>query len=455
MNCHFIKLILCISAFLYTITIYAQPKRLTKDFHKERREQLRNKMPENSAAIFVSNPKQTRSADTEHRYKQNTDLYYFSGIHEANVILLVFKNDVVIQNQKAKDVILISPKNADEELWHGIMLGEEGAKEKSGVTLVLPIQEFKKIKPLLADLSHVYASWPQFENNEYNEDLINLLNEIATQNKIENEELEAWLHQLRGIKTEEEIDILKHAIKISGQGHIEAMKSIQPGVSERQIQGVHEFIHRTMGAEDSGYLPIVGAGNNGCILHYSSNDKDQIKDRLVLMDVGAEYQNYTGDITRTVPTKGFFNQEEKQLYDLVLLALDEGIKAVKKGNTFKDIDQACRNTINEGLIRLGIVKKGENHQFFPHGVSHHLGLDVHDRGEYKTLKPGMVITVEPGIYIPENSPTDKKWWNIAIRIEDNILITEDKIENLSEFVPRTSSDIEGVMKEKGILQKLD
>jgi Xaa-Pro aminopeptidase len=233
------------------------------------------------------------------------------------------------------------------------------------------------------------------------------------------------------------------------------MKSIQPGVSERQIQGVHEFIHRAMGAEDSGYLPIVGAGNNGCILHYSSNDKDLIKDRLVLMDVGAEYQNYTGDIPRTVPTKGFFNQEEKQLYDLVLLALDEGIKAVKKGNTFKDIDQACRNTIHEGLIRIGIVKKGENNQLFTHGVSHNLVLDVHDRGEYKTLKPGMVITVEPGIYIPENSPTDKKWWNIAIRIEDNILIKEDKIENLSEFVPRTSSDIEGVMKEKGILQKLD
>jgi Xaa-Pro aminopeptidase len=434
-------------------TIYAQPVALNKEFHQKRREQLRAKMPDNSVAIFVSNPKQTRSADTEHRYKQNTDLYYFSGIQDANAILLVFKNEVNIEGQKTNDLIFISPKNADEELWHGIMLGEQGAKEKSGVNLVIPIENYKKTNPILAKMGRIYASLPQYEQNESNEVIIQFLTELFENYKIENDNIEDWLHELREIKTPEEIAILKHAVIISGQGHIEAMKSIQPGISERQIPGVHEFVHRAMGAEDAGYLPIIGAGNNGCILHYSTNDKEQIKDRLVLMDVGAEYMSYTGDITRTVPVKGFFNQEEKLVYDLVLNALEEGIQAAKKGSTFRDIDQACRKTINDGLVQLGIIKAGENHNYFPHGVSHHMGLDVHDRGNYKTLKPGMVITVEPGIYIPENSNTDKKWWNIAVRIEDNFLITEDRTENLSAFVPKTTKDIESIMKEKGILQK--
>lgn len=435
------------------VTIFAQPVALNKEFHQKRREQLRAKMPDNSVAIFVSNPKQTRSADTEHRYKQNTDLYYFSGILDANVILFVFKNEVTIEGQKTNDMILISPKNAEEELWHGIMLGEQGAKEKSGVNLVIPIEKYAKTNSVLTQMSRIFASLPQFEQNESNELLIQFTTELSARYKVETESIEDWLHALREIKTPEEVAILKHAVIISGQGHIEAMKSIQPGISERQIQGVHEFVHRTMGAEDAGYLPIVGAGNNGCILHYSTNDKQQIKDRLILMDVGAEYMSYTGDITRTVPTKGFFNQEEKLVYNLVLKALEEGIKAAKKGSTFKDIDQACRTTINDGLVQLGITKAGENHHYFPHGVSHHMGLDVHDRGTYKTLKPGMVITVEPGIYIPENSNADKKWWNIAVRIEDNILITEDGIENLSAFVPKTTEAVETLMKERGILQK--
>lgn len=447
------NIIFCFIVILIQATLYAQPPVLTKEFHQERRDQLRAKMPKNSVAIFVSNPKQTKSADTEHKYKQNTDLYYFSGINEANVILFVFKDEVKIEGQKIRDLILISPKNDYEELWHGFMLGEEGAKEKSGVSYVIPFEEYEKVNSVLSSLEHIYTTLPPYEQNEGNETMLKFLSDLLTNFKVENDHIEDILHELREIKTPEEIAIVKHAIIISGQGHIEAMKSIQPDVSERQIQGVHEFVHRTMGSEDAGYLPIVGAGRNGCILHYSTNDKVPIKERLVLMDVGAEYMSYTGDITRTVPVKGFFNQQEKLIYDLVLKALEEGIKVAKKGNTFKEIDQACRKTINEGLVQLGIVKAGENHDFFPHGVSHHMGLDVHDRGTYKTLKPGMIITVEPGIYIPANSSVDKKWWNIAVRIEDNILITENGIENLSDFVPKTTDAIESLMKERGILQK--
>ena len=172
------------------------------------------------------------------------------------------------------------------------------------------------------------------------------------------------------------------------------------------------------------------------------------------MDVGAEYKNYTGDITRTVPVNGKFNQEEKLIYQLVLNALEAGINVAKNGASFYNIETACRSIIDQGLADLGLINKGDKHNFFPHGVSHHLSLDVHDRGEYGKLKPGMIITIEPGVYIPDNSPVDKKWWGIGIRIEDNILITDNGNENLSAFVPKTIVDIEKIMGSSDLIEKV-
>ncbi|WP_238531732.1 M24 family metallopeptidase [Nitritalea halalkaliphila] len=213
-------------------------------------------------------------------------------------------------------------------------------------------------------------------------------------------------------------------------------------------------MHKAYGAEDVGYGSIVGAGNNATILHYVYNSERDLRAGLMLMDVGAEYRGYSGDITRTVPISGTFTEEEKLIYELVLASMEAAFREIKPGVSFRAASAAASEVINAGLADLGIIQKGERHRYFPHGLGHHLGLDVHDRGGYDPLKPGMVLTVEPGIYIPEGSDCDPKWWGIGVRIEDNLLITETGFENLSDFVPKTVAEIEELMRQEGVLQQL-
>lgn len=260
--------------------------------------------------------------------------------------------------------------------------------------------------------------------------------------------------EMREIKTPEELKLLTKAIRISAIGQIEVMKAMQPNMSETQIQGIHEFVYKKYGAEYEGYPSIVGAGNNGCILHYIENNKTKVDNDLVLMDLGAEYHGYTADVTRTIPANGKFSKEQKAIYEIVLEAQDEGIEASTIGNMFWIPGQKAKEVINQGLADLEIIKSpSEKHNYFPHGTSHHIGLDVHDPGTYSTFQANMVITVEPGIYIPEGSPCDKKWWGIAVRIEDDILITENGPKNLSGEAPRSIEAIEQMMQKKSVLNE--
>lgn len=264
--------------------------------------------------------------------------------------------------------------------------------------------------------------------------------------------LNSALDELREVKTPEELKLLRQAIRISAVGQQEVMKALRPDMGEMELQGLHEFVYRKYGAEYEGYPSIVGAGNNGCILHYEVNDKPRVGNDLVLMDCGAEYHGYSADVTRTAPPSGKFSPEQKQIYELVLAAQDAGFEACKPGSPFQGPHQAANKVIVDGLKKLGIIKTDEEvRRYFPHGTSHYLGLDVHDRGSYGPLKAGNVITVEPGIYIPEGSPCDKKWWNIGVRIEDDILITEKGWENLSREAPRTVADIEKLMAQASAL----
>jgi|LakMenE01Jun11ns_1017448.scaffolds.fasta_scaffold9959501_23 Xaa-Pro aminopeptidase len=441
------RLIIITLFLFFSVLAFSQDESgLSAEFHRERREKLMQLMPDNSLVFMVSNPHQVRSADTHFRYKQNTDLYYLTGINEQDVILILTKKE-----NQTKEYLYVSPKNPRKEMWDGKMIGEEGAKIISGITDVRANSNLNELPFIDYTFDKAYVSVAHL-NGQGSKVMNNFITKFKEKYLHSNSsQLENWLEQLRGIKTAEEVALIKVAAKISGEAHIAAMKAIKPGVSERQIQGVHEFVHRQMDSEDYGYLPIVGAGSNGCILHYITNDKKNLQDRLVLMDVGAEHRNYTADITRTVPVKGKFNTEEKLIYELVLKALEAGLAVSKKGANFREIDQACRKVINEGLVELGLVVAGVRHNFFPHGVSHHMGLDVHDRGEMNTLQPGMVITIEPGIYIPENSAVDKKWWGIGVRIEDNILITETGHENLTDFVPKTVKAIEKIMGTSDLL----
>ncbi|MFX0557731.1 aminopeptidase P family protein [Maribacter sp. CXY002] len=255
------------------------------------------------------------------------------------------------------------------------------------------------------------------------------------------------MDKLRETKTEEELKLLKKAIEISAVGQVEIMKAMHPNMSESEIQGVHEYIYKRYGAEYEGYPSIVGGGNNGCILHYIENNKTKVATDLVLMDLGAEYHGYTADVTRTIPANGTFSKEQKAIYDIVYNAQEAGIAVSVVGASFRAPGEAAIKVVADGLLKLGIIKDiSEARTYFPHGTSHYLGLDVHDKGTYGDFKPNTVITVEPGIYIPEGSACDEKWWGIAVRIEDDILITEDGPINLSAMAPRTTEAIEAMMK---------
>jgi Xaa-Pro aminopeptidase len=258
--------------------------------------------------------------------------------------------------------------------------------------------------------------------------------------------------KLRGIKTPEEMVLIRKAVEISCQGQNEVMKAIRPDMSELEVQGLHEFVHKKYGAEGVGYGSIVGSGENGCILHYMENSKTRIGTELLLMDVGAEYHGYTADVTRTIPARGKFSAEERKIYQLVYDAQEAAFKILKDGASWRAASAAARETIANGLLQLGIIKDvKEVGKYYPHGLGHHLGLDVHDKGRMDTLRKGMVLTVEPGIYIPKNSPCDKKWWGLAVRIEDDVLIRENDYELLSHFAPRSIEAIEKLIAEKSVL----
>ena len=350
-------------------------------------------------------------------------------------------------------------------------MGINNKLTKSSIKIVgNPNLELKK-KISIKNFSNVLSMDIRDDVRDFKDDKFDLYNiqrnfiEIINQNKTSNNindqkqefknlSVDRIMSELRQVKDPEEIKLLTKAIKISALAQIEVMKAINNDMTEREVQGIHEFIYRKYGAAHEGYNSIVGSGSNSCILHYVTNEAIDIDNQLILMDLGAEYRGYTADVTRTIPVNGKFSKEQKEIYDLVYKSQEEAIKKAVIGNTFTDIYLESFEIISEGLIKLGIIKEQkEARKYYPHGVSHHIGLDVHDPGS-RTLQKDMVITVEPGIYIPENSDCDPKWWNIGVRIEDDILITESDPINLSIDAPRRSSEIEEIMKLESPINKL-
>jgi len=260
---------------------------------------------------------------------------------------------------------------------------------------------------------------------------------------------------LREIKTPEELVLMRKTVAVSCLAHTEVMKAVTPQMSEREAEGIQLYIHKKNGAEDEGYPAIVGAGGNGCILHYEENSALKIDNQLLLMDVGSEYHGYSADVTRTVPANGKFSVEQKAIYQLVYDAQEAVFKLCKEGTPFGDLNNKATEVLSAGLIKLGIIKTADEvKKYYPHGCSHHLGLDVHDKSAYGALKENMIITVEPGIYIPAGSPCDKKWWNIGVRIEDDVLILKDSNENLSASAPRKWEDVEKMAVQKSSFNHL-
>ena len=450
---------------------------LSSEFHQGRREKLRLALPPNSVAVFFANAVRNRANDVDYVYHQDPDFYYLTGYREPNAVLLVFKEaQQKTDGTTYNEIIFVQPRNAFYEMWTGRRLGTAGVKEVLGFREVFKNIEFKDYPldfskfdvVLFTDFKDDVRDDARNEGDLY--DLIaqfkqkvnypakggaEIAPEPAAAN-LDTQSLFTIMGNLRGIKTPEEIQLLKKAINISAVGQVEVMKAMRPGMSETEIQGIHEFVFKKYGAEYEGYPSIVGAGNNGCILHYIENNKPEISSKeMVLMDLGAEYHGYTADVTRTIPVNGKFSPEQKAIYELVLKAQNAAIEASVAGNTWKATGKIARDIINQGLYELGIITKvKQRHMYYPHGLGHHIGLDVHDNGPYEVFAPGMVFTVEPGIYIPAGSPCDEKWWGIAVRIEDDILIDENgQPVLLSGLAPRTVEDIEKTMAEPSVLNQ--
>ncbi|WP_298898816.1 aminopeptidase P N-terminal domain-containing protein [uncultured Psychroserpens sp.] len=459
---------------------------LSKEFHKGRREALRKNMPANSVAVFFANPVRNRANDVEYIYHQDPNFYYLTGYKEPHAVLVIFSdNQTDVNGNIYNERLYVQERNARAEQWTGRRLGVEGAIEKLGFENVFVGRDFLNSGIDFTTFDNVmyFGFKDDYRDTRNSADLydliqsfksqIKLINNYKIENKIDDIEVDAnanieaesvkrdtrtlsrLMAGLREVKTPEELVLLKKAVRISAMGQREIMKAMHPGMSETEVQGVHEYIYKKYGSEYEGYPSIVGAGNNGCVLHYIENNKMKVENDLVLMDLGAEYHGYTADVTRTIPANGKFSKEQKLIYDIVYEAQEAGIAATVIGNYMQSPDAAARQIVYKGLIDLGIAKdETDARQYFPHGTSHHIGLDVHDPGLYGMLEANMVITVEPGIYIPDGSDCDPKWYGIAVRIEDDILITENGPVNLSAEAPRTSRDIEKLMKEKSVLGQL-
>ncbi len=432
---------------------------LTPAFHAGRRAAVREGMPQHSLAIFFAAQVRNRNNDVDFQYAQNKNFYYLTGLEEPNAMLLLFKDPVTLLGKTGTEFIFVQPRNPSREMWTGKILGAEGVSANYQIDNVFTHDKFTDNTLDLGRIDSVLT-------NLYNEDILRKyyprggmdpLSRMATiadsaislhkkPNAVRT--LTTLLRNLRAIKQPEEIKLITKAVTISTEGHNGVMKAVKPGMAEYQAQAIMEYYFKKNGAEYPGYPSINGSAENSCVLHYETNQRRMKDGDLLLSDCAAEYHGYSADVTRTIPVNGKFSPEQKIIYELVLAAQDSAFLFCKAGNLSTDPHKAAVSVITAGLKKLGIISNNtEVRTYFPHGTSHGMGLDVHDPNPM-VLQPGAVFTVEPGIYIPEGSKCDKKWWKIGVRIEDDILITPSGYTNLSAGSPRTVADIEKMMRQQ-------
>jgi len=432
---------------------------MTQSEFLRRRQALLAQMAPASAALIFSAPEATRSADSEYLYRQNSDFWYFTGFNEPEAVLVLIKSD----DTHNHSVLFNRLRDKTAEIWFGRRLGQEAAPEKLGVDRALAFSEIdEQLYQLLNGLDVVYhaqGEYPYADTILFT--ALDKLRKGSRQNLTAPASITDWrpiVHEMRLFKSPEEIDVLRRAGEISALAHTRAMQACRPGMFEYQLEGeiLHEFNRH--GARFASYNTIVGGGENGCILHYTENESELRDGELVLIDAGCEYRGYAGDITRTFPINGKFTPAQREIYDIVLASLDAALTLFRPGTSIQDVTSDVVRIMITGLVKLGILKgdveqlmaDNAHRAFFMHGLSHWLGLDVHDVGVYgpdrsRTLEPGMVLTVEPGLYIAPDADVPPQYRGIGIRIEDDILITENGNENLTASVVKKADEIEALM----------
>ncbi|MGM3162192.1 Xaa-Pro aminopeptidase [Dickeya undicola] len=426
-----------------------------------RRLALLDKMVPGSAAILFAAPEAQRNADSDYPYRQSSDFWYFTGFNEPEAALLLIKSD----ENHHHSVLFNRVRDVTAEIWFGRRLGQEAAPAKLGVDRALPFNEIgEQLHLLLNGLDVVYHAQGEYA---YADKLVfAALETLRTGGKRKGfnapttlTDWRPWVHDMRLFKSAAEIDILRRAGEISALAHTRAMEKCRPGMFEYQLEGEihHEFTRH--GARYPSYNTIVGSGENACILHYTENESQMHDGDLVLIDAGCEYQGYAGDITRTFPVNGKFTPAQRAIYDIVLESEVRAIEMFAPGRSIREVNEEVVRIMLRGLIKLGLLQgdvdtlfaEQAHRQFFMHGLSHWLGMDVHDVGDYGTadrgriLEPGMVLTVEPGLYIAPDADVPPEYRGIGIRIEDDIVITANGNEVLTSGVVKDPNEIEALM----------
>ena len=436
---------------------------ITNREFKKRRKELMARMEPNSIGLLSSATECLRNNDAEYQYRQSSDFYYLTGFSEPQAIM------ALVPGRRQGEVILFCrEKDIEKELWTGYILGPDEAINNLEIDDAYPIADVDDIiLGLIEGRDRIYYSMGKDDN--FDKKVMAWVKNIRNNAKVgppppsEFQVLDHLLHELRLIKSPAEIKLMEKAAKISAKGHKAAMRRCKPGIKEYELEAELQYAFVRNGSRSPAYQSIVGAGDNACVLHYNSNSEEIKKGDLVLIDAGCEYDYYASDITRTFPASGKFTKEQRLIYEIVLHAQEESIKAVRPGNTWNAPHDVSVAIIAQGLLDLGlltgslpqILKSEEYKQFYMHRVGHWIGMDVHDVGDYKIdghwrlLEPGMVTTIEPGIYIsPSDTSVPKQWRGIGIRIEDDILVTKTGYKVLSNGIPKTIDEIESFMSDQ-------
>ena len=439
-----------------------RPAAIQPEEYRQRRERLMAKLPSHAALLVPGASLVTRSHDSEYPFRQQSDFYYLTGLQEPEALLLLLPG-----RAEGQSVVFCQDRDPTLEAWTGRRLGAQGVVSQHGLDQAFENAERDALLPTLLDGRELlYVPLDNPDALSIAEDALAYAQAGMRRGK---PALKGWLdsrpliHEMRLIKSPAEIALLRHATAISAQAHVRAMRTCQAGLSEYQLQAELEHTFVWHGASGPAYSTIVGGGANACVLHYIENSDVLEEDTLVLIDAGAEFDLYAGDITRTFPVSGRFNDAQRALYQVVLDAQVRAVNAIAPGATLAEIHQGVVADLTAGLIELGLlsgdvqarIDDESYRRFYLHSTSHWLGLDVHDVGTYRLdeatprpLEPGMVLTVEPGLYIPSDDDIPDAYRGIGIRIEDNVVVTDQGHDILTADVPKQVADIEQLMANK-------
>jgi Xaa-Pro aminopeptidase len=432
---------------------------MKKDEFAKRRRQLMRMMGKDAIAILPAAPIRHRNGDVEYFYRPDSDFYYLTGFREPEAVAALLPG-----RPHGEYVLFVRERDSTREIWDGARIGPEGVVKSHCADDAFPIQDIDEILPgLLERCSRVF--YTMGTHPEFDQRVIGWVNGLRAQAKQgmhtpqEFVALDHPLHELRLFKSRDELTAMRHAARIACAAHRRALAATAPGRMEYEVMAeiLHEF-HRNRA--DISYHPIVGSGPNSCVLHYRDNDRQMKDGELLLIDAGCEFQYYASDVTRTLPVGGRYKARQRDVYEIVLEAQKAAIAKVRPGCHWNDPHDAAVRAITRGLVRIGLlkgqtaklIKEGAYRQFFMHRTGHWLGMDVHDVGEYKVgeqwrlLEPGMVTTVEPGIYIaPGSKGVSREWRGIGVRIEDDVVVTHGEPEVLTAAMPTEPDQIERLM----------